>query len=67
MFEFRTLNLKVISVQREGQVTAIKLLRANLIRFDHCKTGESDCCPRSFRKMTHRRATDTEPMDGILL
>ena len=28
---------------------------------------ESDYCPRSFRKMTHRRATDTEPMDRILL
>ena len=31
------------------------------------KQGESDYCPRSFRKMPHRRATDTEPMDGILL
>ncbi len=33
---------------------------------DHCETGESDYCPRSFRKMPHRRATDNEPMDGIL-
>ena len=24
-------------------------------------------CPRSFRKMPHRRMTDTEPMDRILL
>ena len=31
------------------------------------ETGESDYCPRSFRKMPHRRATDTEPMDEILL
>ena len=38
-----------------------------LVRLDHCETGESDYCPRSFRKMPHRRATDTEPMDGILL
>ena len=30
------------------------------------ETGESDYCPRSFRKMPHRRATDTEPMDRIL-
>ena len=29
--------------------------------------GESDYCPRSFRKMPQRRATDTEPMDRILL
>ena len=32
-----------------------------------CETGESDYCPRSFRKMPHRRATDTEPMDGMML
>ena len=36
-------------------------------RLDHCETGESDYCPRSLRKMPHRRATDTEPMDRILL
>ena len=36
-------------------------------RLDHCETGESDYCPRSFRKMSHRRATDTEPMNRILL
>ena len=34
---------------------------------DHCETGESNYCPRSFRKMPHRRETDTEPMDRILL
>ena len=34
---------------------------------DHCETGESDYCPRSFREIPHRRATDTKPMDGILL
>ena len=28
---------------------------------DHCETGESNYCPRSFRKMPHRRAADTEP------
>ena len=38
-----------------------------LVRLDHCETGESDYCPRSLRKMPHRRATDTEPMDRILL
>ena len=37
------------------------------INADEQKTGESDYCPRSFRKMPHRRATCTEPMDGILL
>ena len=31
------------------------------------KQVESDYCPRSFRKMPHRRATDTEPLDRILL
>ena len=31
------------------------------------KVGESDHCSRSFRKMPHRRATDTEPIDRILL
>ena len=31
------------------------------------KKRESDYCPRSFRKTPHRRATDTEPMDRILL
>ena len=36
-------------------------------RLDYCETGESDYCPRSFRKMPHRRATDTELMDRILL
>ena len=36
-------------------------------RLDHCETSESCYCPRSFRKMPHRRATDTEPMDRILL
>ena len=36
-------------------------------RLDHCETGESDYCPRSFGRMPYRRATDTEPMDGILL
>ena len=35
-------------------------------KLDHCETGESDYCPRSLRKMPHRRATDTEPMDRIL-
>ena len=28
---------------------------------------ESDYCPISFREMPHRRATDTEPMDRLLL
>ena len=28
---------------------------------------ENDYCPRSFRKMPHRRTTNTEPMDRILL
>ena len=28
---------------------------------------ERDYCPRSFRKMPHRRAIDTEPMDRTLL
>ena len=36
-------------------------------RLDHCETGESDYCPRSFRKMPHRRTTNTELMDRILL
>ena len=36
-------------------------------RIDHSETGESDYCPRSFRKMPHRRAIDTEPMDRLLL
>ena len=36
-------------------------------RLDHCETGESDYCPISFRKMPHRRATDTEPMGRRLL
>ena len=31
------------------------------------KQGKADYCPRSFRKMPHRRATDTEAMDRILL
>ena len=31
------------------------------------ETGENDYCQRSFRKTPHRRATDTEPMDRILL
>ena len=31
------------------------------------KQGESDYCPKSFWKMPHRRATDTEPMDRVLL
>ena len=34
-----------------------------LVKLDHCETGESDYCRRSFRKMPHRRATDTEPMN----
>ena len=38
-----------------------------LVRLDHCETGESDYCSRSFRKMPHGRATDTESMDRILL
>ena len=38
-----------------------------VVKDDHCETGESDFCPRSLRKMPHRRATDTELMDGILL
>ena len=40
---------------------------SNRERLDHCETRESYYCPRSFRKMPHRRATDTEPMDRILL
>ena len=36
-------------------------------RLDYCETGESDYCPRSFRKMPHRRATDTELKARILL
>ena len=31
------------------------------------KQGKVMNCPSSFRKMPHRRATDTEPMDRILL
>ena len=31
------------------------------------KQGKATYCPRSFRKMPRRRATDTEPMDRILL
>ena len=34
---------------------------------DHCETGKSAYCPSSFWKMPHRRATDTEPIDRILL
>ena len=34
---------------------------------DHSETGESNYFPISFRNMPHRRATDTEPMDRILL
>ena len=30
------------------------------------KTRKSYYCPRSFRKMPHRRSRDTEPMDRIL-
>ena len=37
-----------------------------LVKDDHCETGESDYCPGSFRKMPHRRTTDTEPMDRML-
>ena len=40
--------------------------RASLKETYHRETGKSDYCPRSFRKMPHRRATDTEPMDRIL-
>ena len=29
-------------------------------RLHQCETRESDYCPRSFRKMPHRRATDTD-------
>ena len=36
-------------------------------RLDHSETGESDYCPRSFRKMSHRRTTDTESMNIILI
>ena len=31
------------------------------------KQGKVTTVPRSFRKMPHRRAADTEPMDRILL
>ena len=31
------------------------------------KQGENNYCPRSFKKMPHRRTTHTEPMDRILL
>ena len=27
-------------------------------RLDHCETGESNYCPRSFRKMPHKRVTE---------
>ena len=37
------------------------------VRLDHCETRGRYYCPRSFRKMPHRRETDTEPMDRILL
>ena len=33
-------------------------------RLDQCGSRESDYCPRSFRKMPHGRATDTEAMDS---
>ena len=36
-------------------------------RLDHCEKGKIDHCPRSLRKMSHGRATDTEPMGRILL
>ena len=35
-------------------------------RLDHCETRKSYYCPRSFRKMPHRRTRDTEPLDRIL-
>ena len=38
-----------------------------LVRLDHRETRESYYCPRSFRKMPHRKMTDTELMDRILL
>ena len=31
------------------------------------KKRKSYYCPKSFRKMPHRRMTDTEPMDRVLL
>ena len=36
-------------------------------KLDYCETGESDYRLRPFKKISHRRATDTEPMDRILL
>ena len=48
-------NLRKTNSKREYQL--------GIHGLDHCETGESDYCPRSFRKMPHRRATDNEPMD----
>ena len=36
-------------------------------RLDHCATKERYNCPRSFKKMPHRRTRDTELMDRIML
>ena len=39
----------------------------NSWRLDHCETRKSYYCPRSSRKIPHRRARDAEPIDRIPL
>ena len=51
------------NLKKNNSMRAYQLVK----RLYRCETRESCYCPRSFRKMPHRRATDTEPMDRILL
>ena len=54
--------MKDLTTVKEGKATTVQDRS-----LDHCERRESYYCPRSFKKMPHRRTRDAEPMHRILL
>ena len=59
--------LKLVTVSSFCPFTLISVWMPLVLFVCSCETRESYYCPRLFKEMPHKRATDTGPMDGILL
>ena len=59
--------LKLVTVSSFCPFTLISVWMPLVLFVCSCETRESYYCPRLFKEMPHKRATDTGPIDRILL
>ena len=58
---------KLVTVSSFCPFTLISVWMPLVLFVCSCETRESYYCPRLFKEMPHKRATDTGPIDRILL